>query len=628
MTFALNGLAQISFMNSLTLNPANLTPEQTTIYNQLINNQNYEAFYFVSSTNLSSALNGDELILYLPFLHSSSIYYKASTFTFKSDSNYTWTGKFEDSSSIGFSLKYSEIAILKVNNKLIGHITLDNLSYEIFDLTGGIHLICKSDLSIPESNYSCGATDAGNNNSENPGEKPGDNPCNNLTTRLLVLYTNATQAINSDIAGLANLIVAQNNQFWANSMVSNKLFLAGIERISFTQSSINNPPGNAFPPTFDVMALSNMTNVQALKNQHRADIVLLLVPSTWVFGGNTFFGVSREINTLNPNKSYVISEITSATNGRFTGTHEICHLYGGRHDDDTTDPLAKGYIFQTNCNIFGSNCITRRTLMAYVNAGVSRIQNISNPNINFNQKPTGDATHNNASQVNSRLISIANFVPDPFPSHATMLITTQGFNQNCQFRFNITICNDPDLFTYEWYNSNNGVSWFQIGMSPPPFYFPSSIAPRYYKCVVKQNGQIVYILQTNGAIAKSSVGCKLLGNNFVVAPHLGNFSEPQLPPSDPQKALIETGVSINSDISNSNILIFPNPNNGNFDLTTNLNIFDITIYDMLSKKIFHDHVEKKHSNVTLNLSTNLKSGIYILKLSKDNLVIQKKLIIQ
>ena len=76
---------------------------------------------------------------------------------------------------------------------------------------------------------------------------------------------------------------------------------------------------------------------------------------------------------------------------------------------------------------------------------------------------------------------------------------------------------------------------------------------------------------------------------------------------------------------NSNTVIFPNPNNGNFKIRTDLNNIEIKILTSLGETIYNK--ETNEGYLKINLSTYPK-GIYIVEINSNGYKEQKKLIIQ
>ena len=76
---------------------------------------------------------------------------------------------------------------------------------------------------------------------------------------------------------------------------------------------------------------------------------------------------------------------------------------------------------------------------------------------------------------------------------------------------------------------------------------------------------------------------------------------------------------------NSNTVIFPNPNNGNFKIRTDLNNYEVKISTSLGKSIYFKATNKGNQKIDLS---KYPKGIYILEVNSSGYKEQKKLIIQ
>jgi hypothetical protein len=72
----------------------------------------------------------------------------------------------------------------------------------------------------------------------------------------------------------------------------------------------------------------------------------------------------------------------------------------------------------------------------------------------------------------------------------------------------------------------------------------------------------------------------------------------------------------------STISIYPNPSNGELNITTDTNL-QVIIYDLLGKEVYSSEV---NNSETLDIS-NLNNGVYMVKLSNGNSSTTKKLIV-
>src|SRR5690606_15203474 len=143
--------------------------------------------------------------------------------------------------------------------------------------------------------------------------------------------------------------------------------------------------------------------------------------------------------------AYVIVYHKHATSGRKVFAHEIVHLYGGKHNNDNSNPnWARG-------RRFWAGGTYRNTLMRNMGTQAVRVDQVSNPDVNFQGVPTGRNERNNAQRVNQFKNHIANFHDDPPLSIYVDVTLTHP--QDCQREGIATAtprCGHPP-YTYEWF---------------------------------------------------------------------------------------------------------------------------------------------------------------------------------
>lgn len=584
---------------------AGLNSEQLSKYNVLLASGSYTSINFINTGDLLTLADSGELNIHLPFIINENIVLKVENCNYTNDSNYTWVGSFMADSLSTESYQYAKLTMMKNKGLFIGHFTFDDKSYEYIDLTGGIQAFCESKMLAAGGTGCSDSIPTGHE--EIIGSKPGDNPCKNFTTRVLFLYTDQTLQAFSDINGVATLGLQQLNDIWFNSQIYNKLYLAGIEKITFNQN-VTNPPLN------EVGSLSNNTYVQALRVQYKADIVVLLVKDLYILtDGTIVHGVAKE-NNANFAGAYCIVQVNSATSGRFTFAHEVSHLYGARHDiaNDNTPGSAHGFIFFTGCNWLGNHCVERKTLMTLLVGNESRIDRVSNPNLTFLSVPTGSSNADNASEISNSLEFVANFYPDAIPKYGWI----KGHKISCfSATYNITICDDPELFNYQWYESVNGLNWTPTGANIPLLVHTGY---KFIKCVVTLKTvpfPMIYTFQVPpiAGCLGSVNGIEFPRKNLATGP-IEAETENQYGRAISQASL--SGINMNESITSN---IYPNPNKGDFTLEfnseekTNLKI---TIFDYTGKEleiINAAETVKGFNQLNIKTLTKLNKGLYVIK---------------
>ncbi|HKY44222.1 MAG TPA: M12 family metallo-peptidase [Pyrinomonadaceae bacterium] len=230
---------------------------------------------------------------------------------------------------------------------------------------------------------------------------------------VLVLFTGTTRATAGGTAAMqATILLAmqQTNDSYSNSGINQRLRLAHMEEVNYTET------GNS---RTDVNRLQNptdgfMDNAHTLRNAFGADLVMLLVEKL-VECGEAFNMMTTVSNAFEKSAFAVVAR--DCATSRFSFGHELGHLMGARHDWDAdsanNSPFAFNHAF-VRTNPSDSNTDPWRTIMG-VNGTpeTMRIPFWSNPDINFAGDPTGVATGsrqaNNARTLNETAATVANF---------------------------------------------------------------------------------------------------------------------------------------------------------------------------------------------------------------------------
>ena len=79
-------------------------------------------------------------------------------------------------------------------------------------------------------------------------------------------------------------------------------------------------------------------------------------------------------------------------------------------------------------------------------------------------------------------------------------------------------------------------------------------------------------------------------------------------------------------ITETDIKIYPNPTSDEFtiELPFDETYFHVAIYDLNGKEVLNQDIAQKTSNISTN---ELTEGIYLIKLSNNNSIFNKKLLI-
>lgn len=230
------------------------------------------------------------------------------------------------------------------------------------------------------------------------------------TVDLMVVYTDNVKNANGGDAGARaaiNAAVAASNDTFQRSNLPTRLRLVHSQSVNYQEGE----------PGADLRNLRNrgdgqMDEVHQIRDEKGADLVALIADSA-KWGRTAGIGYIGNGNSA----SYGFS----ATGFRFTASggtfaHEIGHNLGCQHDADnagTSGPAyAKGWRFT------GDSGRQHRTTMAY--APGRRISHFSDPDINFDGKPTGVAGQaDNARRIAETDSGTANYRPTRVGSNPT-----------------------------------------------------------------------------------------------------------------------------------------------------------------------------------------------------------------
>lgn len=297
----------------------------------------------------------------------------------------------------------SEVIFVANGSALTGNITLPGRLFHIRPKESGVHELQDVDLkNYPEHLQPIPV-------SAEPGSFTLDPPITNDGTQLdvLVVYTadartaaGGTPAIESQI----DLAVAETNQGYINSGVTQRIRLVHKEEINYSESGFD------WSSTLSLLqgtADGYMDNVHTLRNTYNADLVVMIVSAS------NYCGLGYLMQTVSPSfaaYAFCLVSRTCAT-GYYSFAHEMGHNMGAHHDRANasgTGAYPYSYGYQAPDQTF-------RTVMAYNCPGsCQRINYWSNPDVNYNGKPTGvlhtdPNSADNRRTLNNTVSTVANF---------------------------------------------------------------------------------------------------------------------------------------------------------------------------------------------------------------------------
>lgn len=601
--------ARSSLITLSGLNVSDLNTEQRSRYDKLNGlNLHVAGGLHLVTTSVPPQIEKDNAVtLNLPFLPCGSITFAASNVAFKDADNFSWSGKtIREKNSTCAS---GEMILQKNQGLFISNFTIDHFNYELYDLTGGVQLLLETNMGT-DAKVECGTVTEGPMTPMDVTE----GPCANIVTKVLILYSNTTMDLTTDVIGKANLAMQQTNEIWTNSGVNNYLSVAGIVKIDWNHYSTSQDELDNF---------SNSAYIQSLRDIYNAEIVVLLGPS---YG--TVFGQARFGGTYDD--AYAVVNVAYATNGRYTFAHELNHLFGARHDiDNDPDPIPGGtahgkWFYSGVLGLFHP----RFTLMATPTANKVRIMHLSNPTIKYAGVYTGDWDKNNANQVSLMKNDVANFRNDPpLPFSASINMVNPLYCETNGTATALPTCGTPP-YQYQWYTTSYPIgssSWQTLGTTQSiGTYIPVSsygLYSRAYKVVVTDAGSNVATV-----IKYSHSYCEEQQTWEPVEPFLAEGSN-----SGTNQPIVVENSSVGvSDRPKAKIS--PNPNKGEFNLELTgfvqeeVVIFLVDISGKMVTKL-HDGVINGNQVIPVILDQKIAKGIYFVKIKGTATNLSKKVIL-
>ncbi|PIF46202.1 putative secreted protein (Por secretion system target) [Chryseobacterium sp. 52] len=581
----------------------NLNPTQKSTYDKIKQQGIYNDIQFINYN--IDAINDPNGILKLSLNNFlDSFQFKSTRVQYTDPKEFNWTGEFH-SNDVEEEENFAKLSFLSHSSgRIIGSIQTNTKNYQIYDLTGGTLVLAEYNLS-QTSGSQCASKDT-----PDPSPPPASSDCGSNKTNILIIYTPGAAANEPDLHGKALLCINELNRIWLpNSNIANYAHLAGVATVNSLEENELSfyPAENRI--SWDLQNFSTSIIVQNLRNQYKADIVVFLTKAVYkdTNAEKEYLGLATV--GANVNNAFSLVTNVNATSGRHVFAHEVNHLYGARHWEDNTPGYAHGHTFLTGNILFIGH--KRYTLMTN-KAKYNNLEHISNPEVNFLNRPTGIYnTNDNARKIREFINPIASFYSDQVPFTPGIIINGPSL---CQQNGTATIsipqeCRGP--FTYQWSYSDNGVNWVLVPNGntaiintfvPLPLYstINGTFNSRMYRVkVTRFNGDIAYA--TNTA--------------FYNCPSFKKFSK----------------VSEDAVITNEKLIIAPNPAKDNIEIQTTLSekeTVSIRLLDLSGKVILEksENFDKGRQNIKFNLE-KITQGTYIIEVKSNGKITSQKLII-
>lgn len=378
----------------------------------------------------------------------SKKFYGYATYVEADDGNYKWRGDLREQNGNHIGT----ILLIKSNNEIYGKINIEDRKYiiqhlgESLDKKEKITLLIETDTEI-QSEYRCpGVESAVEETTDDREIDTYRDGCCNHVARILVLYTDAAVATGLNPSQLANMGIQDLNFVTGNSDLATSdvsFELAGVVKLDGFDES-NNING-------DLNELKNMMNNPPYSNyqtQYQADLFVLYTDGNYPgFNGWAF------INTnANANEAYAIVEIESSSNQVFV--HEVGHLFGCRHEDDSAFYSERAYEFQ-------NQSINFKTIMHQFPSGT--IDHFSNPDVDYLGFDTGIInSRDNAEKILENACDVSDFYPNSdlyvHISGPSYIYNTSSYFTWCPLT---TGCYGTEI-SFSWSYSSDGWNYYNF----------------------------------------------------------------------------------------------------------------------------------------------------------------------
>ena len=287
--------------------------------------------------------------------------------------------------------------------------------------------------------------------------------CPDNRVSVLFLFTDEANAAGDPVAR-ANTVLANLNQIASNSAIAPgtlQFERAGVERLAgFVQSS-----GDIDQ---DLGELSD--NAGPIRDALNADLVVLFTDADYrveITPGffSTVFGAALTGSPGFPEEAHAIVEIDAAP-FRYTFSHEVGHLFGGRHENDNRVLVNRAaYSFPHAWASNGlSNYAIETSIMHRMGGDAGRVMHFSNPDINFNGIPTGTADRNTTQQIRDWMDDVADYRPnDPGFDPEIDGPSVHANGESSTWVMDACSCDAPPYVRWAW--SDDGFTYHQFSIN-------------------------------------------------------------------------------------------------------------------------------------------------------------------
>lgn len=586
--------AQSSFITVLDTTSLAVTAQDMIDFHAYRSDTMHNKKYLITLDTFESYLTGKNLNITLPDT-ALTVTFEADNAILHPDGSFYWTGISADGSIFRMG-KYAEGAIMTM------HIRSSDRMYSSSGISSGKHvMVVYDDWTVRENLLGCDNDDEDDDDEDEEDEEiEFRGKCDRSEIRVLVLYT-ADAVISGNPYATARQLISELNTTTGSSGLKNGAIRFTLAHTALLEGFVEDHSDSKG----DIKKLRNHTVAKQLRDDYLADVVILFTRHKAYsdVAGRAYSVKAKEEN------AYCLAWITAVQDG-YTGSHEIGHLIGCRHQRclfnccqsaDVSPVYAHGYPIGDDY----------RTIM-YANAcSRTRVGRWSNPFVQYKGHITGNMNNNNALRLYKRAPKVACFREGAPPNPSPPL----------RYLFNISgddfLCAGPNhlpLYTAEydstgfpgaqfiWEVSENGITdWYiPTGLTnngascilPDPAFLPERFFLRV--TVTGSNSHTEFAVMMISQYESPVGDCELMmrGDNT------GSGKE------DSENKPLSTYITI-----------YPNPTNGVFKVSGLDRDRDcmISVYNSLGREILIKN-SKKVVEETIDISAYPK-GVYWIRVT-------------
>jgi Secretion system C-terminal sorting domain len=379
------------------------TDAQNAVIEKISNSTPIKSVHTIQLKTLAEAITDRTLIFSLPEVKDNPIA-TIDDISIEREGVYTLHGTFPDDQG--------EIVFAFDGDDILGNIEYNDRYFEIRNIEKESIILIEHDQTKVEMG-SCGDVSEGDSTPFDPNtvNQQGPTTPTGCTVKVLFFATKAAKLLLPNLNPRANASISSTNAAFMASGIGGHLEKVGnVMDLPF--DFVENSNGS-FDPKHDIAIFNSNQQIKDLLKKFRADIFIVYTNGKY----ETQIGTSP---TGNPINSTVLGRVGAFTDSNSPGafiqvqentlrcirtfSHEAGHLFNARHFDDLSAPPGAGFEFV-------HNGITKQTLV-HKSITSTLVNRYSNPAITFNKVPIGDATHNNASNINNRFCIVGDYQND------------------------------------------------------------------------------------------------------------------------------------------------------------------------------------------------------------------------